>query len=114
VVLGEDAFGLFDDDAAGEGGLQLLVEDLAAADGAFLEDADGGDVGEGLAEGEVGGGSGPGVWWNRFSAPMASRRSRSGSACTDRNPPASATAAVKAGHWVARVRSGTLTGVAVR
>ena len=53
-VLGEDAFGLLDDDAAVECGLELFGDDLSVADGAFLQDADGGDVGQGLAEAEVG------------------------------------------------------------
>lgn len=41
----------------------LVLEDLAAADGPFLQDADPGDVGEGLAEAQValGQGAGPGV-----------------------------------------------------
>jgi hypothetical protein len=45
AAFGEYAFGLFDDDAAVEGGLQLLGEHLLSAEGAFLQDADGGYVG---------------------------------------------------------------------
>ena len=45
---------LFDDHAAVECGLKLFGDDLSVADGAFLQDADGGDVGQGLAEAEVG------------------------------------------------------------
>ena len=54
VVLGEHALGLFDDDPAVEGGLELFVDDLAAADRPFLQDADGGHVGQRLPEGQVG------------------------------------------------------------
>src|SRR6476469_1811432 len=47
---GEHAFCLFDDDAGVEGGLELFGEFLGVFDAALLEDADGGDVGECLAE----------------------------------------------------------------
>ena len=54
MVLGEHTFGLFHNDSAGEGGLELFVEDLAAADRPFLQDADGGHVGQGLPECQIG------------------------------------------------------------
>ena len=52
--LGEDALGLFDDDAAVQRGLQLFGDDLAVTDGAFLQYPDGGDVGQRLAQAQVG------------------------------------------------------------
>jgi hypothetical protein len=42
-----------------KGGLQLLVEGFAAAQGAFVQQADGGHVGEGLADAHPGGVEGP-------------------------------------------------------
>jgi hypothetical protein len=53
AAFGEDALGLFDDEPAVQGGLQLLGEDLAAADGAFLQDADGGHVNQRLSDAQV-------------------------------------------------------------
>src|SRR5687768_5387929 len=46
--LRDDPFGLLDDDAAVERALELFGEYLAAADGAFLQQSDRGDVGQGL------------------------------------------------------------------
>ena len=51
--FGEDPFGLLDQDPAVERGLQLLGEDVAAVDGALLQQADGGDVGEGLPDAQL-------------------------------------------------------------
>ena len=48
VVFGDDAFGLFDHDTRFERALELRRDDVAVAQGAFLEDADRGDVGERL------------------------------------------------------------------
>ena len=48
--LGQDALGLLDDDPASERQLQLPGDDLAAADGALLQDADGGGIGQGLRQ----------------------------------------------------------------
>jgi hypothetical protein len=53
-ALGEFAFGLLDDDPAVQGGLELLGDGFAAAHVAFLQQADGGDIGEGLAHADVG------------------------------------------------------------
>src|SRR5690242_2844097 len=53
AVLGQDAFGLLDDDAAVEGELKLLVEQFPAVDGPLLQDADRRHVRECLPEGEV-------------------------------------------------------------
>ena len=47
--------------AAVECGPRLFGDDLFGADGAFLQDADGGDVGQGLAEAEVGFGDTHGI-----------------------------------------------------
>src|SRR5688500_8800331 len=44
--LRDRALGLFDDDPAVQGALELFGEDLAAADGPFLQQPDRGDVGE--------------------------------------------------------------------
>src|SRR5450755_1068748 len=49
-ALGEFPLRLLDDDSAVQRGLQLLVERLAAAQSAFVEQADGGHVGESLAD----------------------------------------------------------------
>ena len=49
-----------------------------------------------VVQGEVG--SGPGSRWNRFIAPIACPRSRSGNACTDRNAPDRTTASTNRGH----------------
>jgi hypothetical protein len=50
AAFGDDAFGLLDQDAAVERGLQLLGEEVALPDRPGLEQADGGDVGERLAQ----------------------------------------------------------------
>jgi hypothetical protein len=50
VAFGEDTFGLFQQDAAVQGSLELVDEGLVAAQGAFLDQADGGDVHHGLAD----------------------------------------------------------------
>ncbi|MFE7076943.1 hypothetical protein ACFU96_43335 [Streptomyces sp. NPDC057620] len=42
--FGGNAFGLFDDDPAGQSGLELRFSDAVLFDGALLEDGDGGDV----------------------------------------------------------------------
>src|SRR3984893_2855593 len=47
--LGEFALGLLDDDPAVQRGLQLLVEGIAAAHAALVQQADGGHVGQRLA-----------------------------------------------------------------
>ena len=52
-AFGQDALGLFDQDAAVQRGLQLLGQDVAAADGALLQQPDGGHVGQGLADAEL-------------------------------------------------------------
>ncbi len=48
--LGELALGLLDDDPAVQRGLQLLVEGIAAAHAALVQQADGGHVGQRLAD----------------------------------------------------------------
>jgi hypothetical protein len=53
-AFGEHAFGLFDDDAAVEGVVELVVEALGLVGGAVLQDGDGGDVGHGLGGVDVG------------------------------------------------------------
>ena len=53
-AFGDHALGLLDDDAAVEGVVELLVDDLGLERGAVLEDGDGGDVGEGLGGVDVG------------------------------------------------------------
>jgi hypothetical protein len=60
---GEHADGLFDDDPIVQCGLELLGEVLAAAVSAFVQDADGGDVGQGLGDPQVLGGGAGQVWW---------------------------------------------------
>ena len=50
IFLGDDAFGLFDHDARLEGALKLGEDDVSIVQGAFLEDADRGDVGERLGD----------------------------------------------------------------
>ncbi len=49
----QDAFGLLDEDPAVQGGLQLLGERDVVADGALVQQADGGDVGQSLGDGEM-------------------------------------------------------------
>jgi hypothetical protein len=49
-AFGEFPFGLLDNDPAVQGGLQLLVEGFAALQGALVQRADGGHVGEGLTD----------------------------------------------------------------
>jgi hypothetical protein len=51
--LGDRTLGLLDDDAAVQRALQLLAEQFCGADRAFLEQADGCDVGQGLDDGHV-------------------------------------------------------------
>ena len=51
--LGDHPLGLLDDDPAGEGLGELLVEELGVERGAVLEDGDGGDVGERLRGDDV-------------------------------------------------------------
>ena len=50
-TLGQDAFGLLYHDAAGQRGLELLVEYLGASDRTFLQDRGGGHVGQRLPHG---------------------------------------------------------------
>jgi len=52
-TLGEYALGLLDDDPAVQRGLQLLSEDFTVAHAALVQQADGGDVGQGLADAYV-------------------------------------------------------------
>jgi len=52
-VLGHHTLGLLDHHPAVQSGLQLFVEDLAAADRALLQDADGGHIGQRLRQGEI-------------------------------------------------------------
>lgn len=47
--MGEDAFGLFDEDPAGQGVLQLRVDDDAVGGGLFVDDGDAGYVHERLS-----------------------------------------------------------------
>ena len=53
-AFGEFAFGLVDDDPAVEGGLQLPAGGSGAAQVAFVEQADGCGVGQGLGDAHVG------------------------------------------------------------
>jgi hypothetical protein len=53
-ALGDPAFGLLDDDLAVECGLELLGEGLGVAHVPFLQQADGGDVGQCLPDAQVG------------------------------------------------------------
>jgi hypothetical protein len=50
---GQGSLGLFDGDSGVEGALQLFGEDLAVGERSLLQQADGGDVGEGLDDVEV-------------------------------------------------------------
>jgi hypothetical protein len=84
AALGEDALGLIDDRLAVQGGLQLLGEDLAAADGAFLQDAAVATSASACPMRRSSAESPRGRLLNRLSAPMVSECSRSGSACTAR------------------------------
>ena len=114
-VLGQHPFGLLDDDAAVERVVELLVDDLGLEGGAVLEDGDGGDVGERLGGGDVGlAPSRPGSTWNRLRAPMTVPRRRIGSACTEWNPAASASAAKRGQRPSTAARSWFTTGWPVR
>jgi len=53
-LLGEYSLGLFDDHPAVEGGLQLIVDYLGAVDCSFLQDPDGGHVGQRLGHRHIG------------------------------------------------------------
>jgi len=50
---GENALGLLDEDPAVQGGLQLLGEQDLVANGALVQESDGGDVGQSLGDGEM-------------------------------------------------------------
>jgi hypothetical protein len=54
VGLGGRTFRLLDDDPGVQRALELFGEDLTPADGAFLQQSDGGDVAEGLHDLYVG------------------------------------------------------------
>ena len=112
-AFGQDALGLFDQDAAVQRGLQLFGDDVAAMDGALLQQADGGHVGQGLADTQLASSSAPASVSKKFSAPMISVRRRMGTACTAAKP-TSAAAAVKRGQRPATGRSATETGWPVR
>jgi hypothetical protein len=59
-AFGQDALGLFDDDAGGQdgqGGLELDAFEVALFQGSLLQDGDGGDVRQGLGRQPT-----PGVW----------------------------------------------------
>ena len=49
----QDAFGLLDEDSAVQCGLQLLGEDDLIVHGAFVQEADGGNVGHPLGDGKL-------------------------------------------------------------
>ena len=49
----EDALGLLDEDPTLQGGLQLLGERDLVVDGALVQQADGGDVGQAWRDGEI-------------------------------------------------------------
>ena len=108
-------FGLFDNDPAIERRLQLFDEDLTAADRSFLQQTDRGDVRQGLHDLHIGvGETAADGALNTLSAPIVSCRSRSGKACTDRKPAATACRA-KSGHRSsASARSALMTGAPVR
>jgi hypothetical protein len=57
----EDSLGLFEDDAAGQGVLELGALDLVLCGGALLQQGDGRDVCQGLGQGDVLGVEGVGV-----------------------------------------------------
>jgi hypothetical protein len=77
---------LLDDDPAVEGALQLLVEGLAAARAALLQQADGGTSARAWPIRTSSWPKMPGVVWNRFNAPMICARRRIGRACTAAKP----------------------------
>jgi len=54
-ALGELALGLLDDDPAVQRGLQLLIQGVAMAHAALVQQADGGHVGPGLADSHASG-----------------------------------------------------------
>ena len=76
--FGHHALGLFDDDAAVESVLELLVDDLGLERGPVLEDGDGGDIGQGLGGFDIGRCISPGSTWNRLRAPMTVPRQAQG------------------------------------
>jgi tetrahydromethanopterin S-methyltransferase subunit H len=61
-AFSEFAFGLLDDDPAVQGRLQLLADDFGAAQVAFVEQADGCGIGQGLADAHLGGVEGAGIF----------------------------------------------------
>jgi hypothetical protein len=69
--------------------LELLGEDLGPVDGLFLEQADGGHVGERLDDADVVVRAQVSLP-NRLRAPMTRSRRRSGRACTERKPSSAA------------------------
>ncbi len=113
-ALGQHPLGLLDDDPAVQRGLQLLVDDLAATDRPFLQDADRRHVGQRLAQREIGVGSAPGSRWNRFSAPMASRAAAAAARAPSGTPPAPRRRRRTGHRSAASVRSATRTWSAVR
>ena len=106
--------GLFDDDAAVESVLELLVEDLGLERGAVLEDGDGGHIGQGLGRFDIGPAISPGSTWNKLRAPMTVPRHRNGSAWTEQKPAASVSAANRGQRLVTVARSGSTTGRPLR
>lgn len=94
TLLGQHALGLLDDDAARQCALQLPDELVIAVDGPFLEQTDGGDVGQGLSDVALFVGQGSRAGAEQVErAPIVVSRNRIGKACTATYPSASATGA---------------------
>ena len=68
-ALGELALGLLDDDPAVQRGLQLFIEGVAVAHAALVQQADGGDVGQGLTDADFRGRQGPRIGAEQVQRP---------------------------------------------
>ena len=99
AALGEHALGLLDGDTAVQRTLELLVKQTGFGKAAFLEEADGGDIGKSLTDLDLGLGQGGRVDAKMLTAPMTSPRSRIGRAWTVVRPRRRASMA-KLGHWL--------------
>jgi hypothetical protein len=97
VRLRDEALRLFDDDAAVERALELLLRQVRVLERPLLQDADRRDVGECLGGQRVLAVERPSVSRNRLSDPRVVSRSRIGIECTDAYPD-SADAAAKVGQ----------------
>jgi hypothetical protein len=112
ATFGDDTFGLFDDDAAVEGGLELFGEAARWLMARAWRSPTVATSARAWARRMASSSKAPGSVWNRLSAPKMSVRSRIGTAWTEANPAWRASATNRGQRAVAVDRSATADGPA--